>query len=93
MHFTVGNNTGMVRLGEGVEEKSDAQDFFTEAQTSDGKTVKFALNFDFNKLHEASKVIKALVESLNLEKSEIHLRWRGGSERWQINIYKSEEEG
>ena len=91
MHFTVGKNTGMVHLGEGVEDKPRASDFYTEVETSDGQKVKFALNFDFNKLHEAQKVIKSLIESLGLIKSDVYLSWRGGAERWRINIYESEE--
>lgn len=52
MHFTSGDKKGKHHKGEGLDPKAEsAEDYYSEAETADGEKVKFALNFDFAKVH------------------------------------------
>lgn len=53
MHYTTGDNEGQHRQGNGYEEKPDAKDYYTIVKHPDGSFTKFALNFDWDKLHKA----------------------------------------
>jgi 8-oxo-dGTP pyrophosphatase MutT (NUDIX family) len=51
-HFVNGDKAGKHYKGEGHVMVPDAEDNFTEANTSDGKKMKFTLGMDQGKLHE-----------------------------------------
>lgn len=72
MHFTTGKNAGTHHKGEGFSpEAKDAKDFYSEMTTSDGKKVKFALNFDFSKHHdEKGDVVKQEAPKAEAKKEE-----------------------
>ncbi len=54
MIYTTGEKAGLRHKGEGHQLLSDnATDFYTEHTTKDGQKMKFALNFDFDKLVKA----------------------------------------
>lgn len=56
MHYTTGGNAGQHIKGEGLDKDADkAEDYYSEIKTSDGKTIKFSLNFDFSKMHDGKK--------------------------------------
>jgi ppGpp synthetase/RelA/SpoT-type nucleotidyltranferase len=62
MHYTVGKNKGQHQKGEGWQETPDAEDFYSVIKTSDGKEVKFALNFK-DELEKALKLVLRLMKS------------------------------
>ncbi len=52
MVFTTGENKGKQHIGQGFEEKPDADNYYSEADVG-GEKFKFALNFDFDNLQSA----------------------------------------
>lgn len=52
LHYTTGENEGKHHKGSGHVMVPEAEDNFSEANTSDGKKMKFNLGLDFGKLHE-----------------------------------------
>lgn len=53
MIFTTGQNAGSKHVGEGHQIVPNAEDFYTEHKTKDGHSLRFSLNFDFDKLVKA----------------------------------------
>jgi hypothetical protein len=54
MIYTVGENAGKFYKGEGFEEKSpDTSDFYTQIGLAGNKTMKFLMNFNFDKLEKS----------------------------------------
>lgn len=52
MIYTTGENKGKHHKGKGWKEAQGAKNYYTELKTRDGKKFKYALNFDFDKLHD-----------------------------------------
>lgn len=54
MIFTTGENVGQAHVGSGFQPLPDeATEEFTRIETEDGQSVKFSLNFDWNRFHRA----------------------------------------
>lgn len=53
MIFTTGPNAGQAHVGSGFEALPDEAPEYTRIETEDGQSVKFSLNFDWNRLQRA----------------------------------------
>ena len=51
--FTTGQNAGQAHVGSGFQPLPEAATEFTRIETEDGQSVKFSLNFDWNRLQRA----------------------------------------
>jgi hypothetical protein len=63
MHYTTGEKSGQHHKGEGLAEDAESRgDYFSEIDTEDAGKYKFALNFDFDRLHKALKRLMKIID-------------------------------
>lgn len=75
MTFTTGENKGKHYKGSGWQETPDAENYYSEIDTTEGKKIKFSLNFDFGKLH-GEETKKSLIKGKELPPGTIR-EWGG----------------
>jgi predicted ABC-type ATPase len=69
MLFTRGPNEGKMHVGDGYDDAKDFLDFYTQIETSDKKTEKFSLHFDFANFK---------TKGSNRFREDLHPRAQGG---------------
>lgn len=58
MIFTTGEHAGQAHVGQGWQPMPEADDFYSEVRTADGRSFKFQLKFDFDDLVRLSRRLR-----------------------------------
>ena len=62
MIFTTGQNAGQAHVGSGFQPLPDEAPEYTLIETEDGQSIKFSLNFEFERLQRAiAKLARVII--------------------------------